>query len=665
MKSANLQRILVFVISCLLLIFCVINMTSHFLVNEWISVVLGSLSFILPGGLLGYLIAGGSKWSWVRFIGVGLPISIALIGIIGVIGRTLHWTIFDICIIWFLLSFILLSFAVLFHLDLTFDISELIGDRRKMFFLMSILLTIGVFIFIAPTTLKKANDILIYNAEVTHYANNQPLDWSEIYLDTGNSALDRFFLSYWTLGQALIVFVSGVHIFEAQLTIQSLLMIYTASAFYVTARLFNYSKLTSGLLVLLQLLIFAILQDNIGKELLTRVIQDKVFAGVSVSTLVLGVCFAIEQNRTRNNILLFCLIFLGLIFIHPIISGFLLGVILVWAIFSIIINRTLYPYIMILLWGAILFSPNFVLRITTDSEDFYEFGSDVESAPSWVKERLWISDDYRFYAPLPEEVHVLTYVLLILGFIANFPSMKHVPLSRIFIAYIIVVSVGLVPFTAWIYGKLISLSHINRIVWIFPYSFITWSILVSLNYKNLYKNQKNNYKVANWFGWGVFLIIIFLFSVKIRDRIEISDTERSILQIDKEMILVGEYFESISSNDDEIVVLSGGSRGFEELVPVATDVVIPVSFNDAQLMAMHTQISLDEAEKRRSRSSSFFSDGHDNEKRLLNLNRYEVNYIVYLKETGSQFVDPLMSEFPNMFQHVFETSLIAVVKYSP
>lgn len=622
-------------------------------------VAIAFLFVLIPGGITGYGLSGGKRWSWIRFVGVGLPISIAYMGILGILARTLHLTISHMSFIWYVMSITGILF-VAYRVQLPSDHkTHLRPEKVTLFYSVIALVIVLMFTVVAPFTMHKTNDILLHDAEVTYFASDQPIDWNEIYFETGNRISDRISLAYWRVTQALMVHLIDVHILTTQLYVSSMLMIFGACSIYVMARLFDHSIQTSVFIVILHYLIFAVLTQvdrQAGDEILTRFIQDKVLAGIGLSPIIYGICYRISQQPTRKLYLLLVLVLFGAIFTHPILAGFAIAVVGLWMLTNSLINRKLRPYLLISLTCILVFSPIAVVRFTTDLE--FNFGDDKVDTEDI---RTWSNEDGSLYAAPPEIVSSVTYVLVFVIGVASLIRFRQGDHERLHLAYVLIVAVGLIPYTAWIYGKIVSVYHVYRVVWIIPYGYAVWYALSA--FASFADNLLPAHSVKLRHYGSILLVAVapLFVASQLARPMEKLPLHLHLININNELIEIGAYLESQTPADERVVVLGDYYLRFRDYVAVISHVAQPVSLCEVRCLMNFTSISEQDASDRLKKTVRFFSGEHDNARRLETIETYKVDYIIYHRDPTQKQLDELFDEYPEVFQQVFETQTFVVV----
>lgn len=626
---------------------------AQVMMPESLRVAIGFVLFVLPGGTLAYAIHGGKRWSWLRFFVIGLPISIGLIGGIGIVARTLHWTIYHMTTIWYGLS-VLGVIAVVLQVELRGLGQMLKGINSQRWVLLGTAITMMMlFSLNAPYTQKTSNDILLHNAEITQHASGEPLTWEEIYFDTGNPISDRISVAYWRVSESLIVHVSGVHILRAQLTISALLMLFLGGAIYLSARLFNFS-VNQGLLV--TTLYFLLLASGVSaqSEIILRLIQDKILAGFGISPVIFGLAYVYFQLPSWRRLAMLGLVILGTIFTHPILAGFSVSVLGGWIVLNVLFQRRLRPYIWVLLLCGVLFLPVIALRATTEMD--FNFGDgeiEVENP-----DRIWINEEGTLYAVNINTVEPIVLLLLVSVAVLSLARVHRQDSDRFFVAVLVVLLIAFIPYTSWIYGRIVSVPHIYRVTWIIPYGLAMAYVFSIVSGRALKVISSTVQRFVVSFGL-VMLVAVVGWSVA---RSEAPNRDASF-QLHHDLLAVGQYLEA--THDTRVVVMGDEAERLHDYLKTTSHIIEPVMFCEERCLVNFTSIHPDEAQQRIRANQIFFYEHSTDAERFKKLNDYAVEYVLYDHQDNRYYMDVFFDTYADNFDEVYQTSTLTLYAYLP
>ena len=82
----------------------VLSISELSFISPWLRVLVGLIVFVLPGGYLFALVPARDAWDIIDFVGYGFAFSVALITLVGLVTRTLAWSIETVEFVWYLLA---------------------------------------------------------------------------------------------------------------------------------------------------------------------------------------------------------------------------------------------------------------------------------------------------------------------------------------------------------------------------------------------------------------------------------------------------------------------------------------------------------------------------------------------------------------------------------
>lgn len=624
----------------------------------WLRIIIAFLFVLAPGGLLVVILI--KQFDWLRFIIYGLPVSIGLIGLIGVVSRFLHVSINEISFLWFMVAVVCVIWLIRYrHIITNFTLPKLTP-----IVIIGILSSLVVMLFFAYWSVigfQRFDDILIYNAEVTYFASLAPLDWQEIYFNTGNLISDRFYFSYWTLFQALMVHISGTHILQLQYVLSAILIFMLGMSVYGLGRDVGFSPQVSLSIVVITYICYRVLmQDTFqpGNILISRTMHDKQVGQFVLFPIVIAIVYRYTQSRGKNWAMLLVLVLVGMFFIHPIATGLTVLVICGWMFLSMLTTREFRPNIYPILMGVAAMLPLVLLRLLTNSESIYDFGVN----PVSYGFTLWVSDDKSLYAPTVSSTGILTYVILMIVGVVSLIRIRSSQ-YRLALSISIVIGIGLFPYTAWFYGRLISTQHIWRNIWIIPYGFmvvliasavgqfVSW-ILVRAHIPDT-KLKSAISPALTLLLLGAPFVVLFGFSDKSLD----IDANQWIHQHD-DLIGIVSYIDE--QHDERVDVL--GDNSVTSLMPTLSYFTRTFMFFSARRMFAFSLLDITEAQDREDRQKRFYVDMLPSEQ-IDTLDRYDVDYLLY-DANKENTIDDLMDRFSSQFEVVIQRGKYVLLRYT-
>ena len=226
----------------------------------WIRVTVAFAVFLLPGAFIFSLVPVGRPRDLIDFAGYGFAISLVVMGFLGLAARTLNWRYDTVETLWIGLSIV--SVAVLLFKVRHRLMTRASVTKSAVGLLLIIAIQLSLFAYSGVLPIAFDYDQHTYNAEVTYFLRDEPLDWQEIYYETGNPISDRFYMSYWTLAQSFVVSISGIHILQAQMVINAIMVPLIAATIYIFGRNLGYDSTTSAIYVLVSLFCYTLLTEQ-------------------------------------------------------------------------------------------------------------------------------------------------------------------------------------------------------------------------------------------------------------------------------------------------------------------------------------------------------------------------------------------------------------------
>ena len=628
----------------------------------WMRVAFAGVLFVLPGGFIFSLIPVRDSWNIIDFAGYGFAISLVLMGILGLLARTLHWTFDLIEIFWY--GLIILG-LIAFSLKMKNRSARLAKFSASSKALLAIIL-VQVLLFAYSGVFVINLDQHTYNAEVTNFLREEPLDWLEIYYDTGNLISDRFYLSYWTLAQSLMVDISGVHILQAQLMINGLMVLLTTVAIYIFARNLGHDPKMALIIVLLSLLCYSVLTQNgrqAGAQFFRRPIQDKLVAGFVLAPITISTAYICAVSRRRFAYIGFALSFLSMMFAHVMMAGFVLVAIGIWCLVRLVLDKQgRLNAIVIGLIAAVIFSPAVLLRLNTDTS-IYNYGDETVSA----RQKVLVDEESGFYIIHPNVAGTLTYTLLLLVSAAIvLRARMRKPFnneSMLMLALALTAGIGLIPYTAWIYGRLVSIPHIIRVLWLLPYGYMLsfvlqtgWDILCSYNPRIRDKTRwlQQDKVVIPFLSLTILVTVILL---NVQRSVDFSRDIVSAFEREEELLEVAEYIES--KHDERVWVL--GSPDYRNVIPSISSKAITLSHFNSLRMILHSGISQEQAAMQIDDNLHFFNSYVSLEEKLSIIDKYDIDYLLF-DPKYSHMMDMLFDFEAGRFELVYAQDSVKLVK---
>ena len=621
----------------------------------WMRVLFACVLFVLPGGFIFSLMPVRDSWDAIDFVGYGFAISLVLMGVLGLLARTFHWTFGFIEIIWHALT-ILCLLAFLFKArNRPARLVKWSGASAALLAIISIQTLL--FAYAGLFSLTQNQDRHTYNAEVPNFLRQEPLDWQEIYYDTGNTISDRLYLTYWMFAQSLIVDVSGVHILQAQFIINSAVIALEVMAIYIFARNLGHRPKAALVVVVLGLLCYSILTQHnpqAGAQFFRRPIQDKLVAGFVLAPIAISTAYIWSASRRRFAGVGFALSLLSMMFVHVMIAGFALVAVGLWCLLRIVFAKQERPNAIVIgLTAAVVFSPAIFLRLNTDMSPYHLLSAE---------HLLWVDEESGLYAIRPDIAGGLTYILLTCV-VFSLMLRPFDNRSALMLAFALTVGIGLIPYTAWIYGRLTTMLHMVRVLWILPYGYMLGFVLQTgcdslcarvPEMKSKIRRLQQDKMAIPLLGLTIILTAVLL---NVQQNVTFSKDISQVIDENEELLEAADYLES---NHNERVWIVG-SPEYRNVIPSISSKAITLSHFHAARMRYLSGLPLDRASMQLDDNSRFYRSSVSLEEKIAILDRYGIDYLLF--DTGySDMIDSLSDFAPGRFEAIYVGDSVKLVK---
>ena len=444
-------------------------------------IIVGLLVLLLPGAYLFVLIPARESWDFIDVLGYGFAYSIALITVLGLITRTLALSIDAVEFIWYLLA--LLGFAAVFFRMRGWPAICMRAHPTTVALFAIVLLQGALYVYAAAVSAARSDDRDRHHAETNSFLRAEPLGWAEPYYETGNPIADRMYLTYWVLAQALVVEISGEPIILARYLIQPFVTIVSIAAMYIFARNLDHSRQVSLLVAILALFAFSLLLGNRNQpasHFLVELIFDKTVVGFALAPLAMSSAYLCYRLRNWRTYFAFALTMFAATCVHSLVAGFAFGIVGIWCLILFLTEADGRRHaVQLASLAAVIFAPAVFLRLTTGDTTIYNFGFEMSKvSTSKILLLDWINplaDDNIVYLIHPQAAGALTYILLAaltLALLARRADSR----TKFISSFVVAAALGLLPYAASLYGRLVSVNHIIRVLWLLPYGYMLYFV---------------------------------------------------------------------------------------------------------------------------------------------------------------------------------------------
>ena len=638
-------------------------------VSPWLRLIVGLLVFLLPGGFLFALVPARESWDLIDFLGYGFAFSIAIITALGLVTRTLALSIDALEFIWYLLA--LLGFASLYRKTRQSAAASLeIRAPAVAIFAIAFALT-AMFahssLFAAPTT----DDQNRHHAAVNGFLRAEPLGWSEPYYESGNPIADRMYLTYWVLAQALVVEISATPILLARYFINPFVMLMTVLGMYIFARNLQHGRAMSLVYIVLGLLAYSLITDigpQAGSQFFVRAVLDKVVSAFALAPIAISSAYLYATSRDRRALFAFLLAMIAAVFVHSILGGFAAVVIGIWCLIRLISESGGRKNALLIgILTVLIMAPALLLRLTTAEKTIYNFAE----VPDDVGRKVFVYDAInplyngnRYFAINSVSAGDITYILVALTLVAA-AARRLDAKSKLMLAFAIAVGIGLAPYTAWIYGRLVSFSHVYRVLWLVPYGYLMGYVLET-GYLILGRRRPDLHQKLRRLGQDRLLVALVVLAFPItahflhsNERVGLSRDIAIAPAGDIEMLEIADYIDA--HHDDRVWVAASPEPEYRNRSIAMHWKVISLSRYSAERMSYYSNLPLERMEIQRADNHLLYRADVPVERKLSIIDRHGIDYLLFPKGYA-WMIDALYQTDKKRFELVYSGETLRLVR---
>lgn len=667
LRVARLPRFYLNVSGLILLAGIALALGDFTQVSPWLRISVALVVFLLPGVYLFILIPARDSWDLIDALGYGFAYSIALVTALGFITRTLALSIDAVEIIWFMLA--LLGFVALIlktrHAEaINLQFSPPIVVICAVIVVLVALCAHSSFFAVATT-----DDQNRHHAVVNGFLRAEPLGWSEPYYETGNRIADRMYLTYWVLAQALVVEISGLPILLARYFINPFAMMMSVAGMYIFARNLQHERRTSLVYVVLGLLAYSLVTDTgpqPGSQFFVRALLDKVLAAFTLAPIAISSAYQFAVAGEKRALFAFALTMCAAVFVHSILGGFAAVVIGIWCLSRFVTESGGRKNAMQTgLLTLVILTPALLLRLSTAEKTIYNF-AEVSAAADG---RLFVFDSInplfagsKFFAIHSRIAGELTYILVALTLLA-LVIRRLDSRSKLMLAYALAICVGLFPYTAWIYGRLVSIAHVSRVLWLIPYGYLL-GFVVDTGYSILVQRWPAGNLLLRRPGYDRALVMLVAMAAPVtvhflqtNERVDFSRDITTATSVDQEWLEIADY---IDARHDERVWVAASMES-RSLAITLNWKVISLSRFTPERMSYYSDIPLEQAEMQQSDNELLFQADVPVDRKLAIIDRYGIEYLLFPKGYA-WIVDGLYQMDKQRFELVYSGETLRLVR---
>lgn len=614
-------------------------------IGTWIRVLIGLLVVLLPGCYLFVLFPARDDWDLADALGYGFAYSLALITLLGLITRTLALSISTVEVIWYLLA--LFGFgAVLLRTRPWRNFKA--RTPHCPIVLASFAITIALLALYAHSSIvmsSNSDDRNFHQATVLGFMNSEALGWSEPFYETGNRIGDQVWLTYWILAQALVMQISGVPILLANYLINPFVVTVSVAAMYVFARNLGHSRKNSLSVVVVSLLALSLIawKGNLaGNQFFVHAHMYQVLAAFALGPVAISSAWLYADTGNRRALWGFALSFLACAFVHSVIGGFVLCIVGLWCLLQFFSNRSGRRQVSeIALLALILFVPSILIRLISTQPTITAFGSG-----GW------------YFGIAPRRAGLLTYLVFVLT--AACALARRDARSKLLLSFLVVIGIGLLPLTAWIYRIVLPDYQIRRVLWLMPYGYMSAYVIGTVwrSISSRYSLQRSTVARLR-LSLLILALPITAYSLQFHSRADFSIDIGSVPEEVSDLLDVAEYIDA--HHDERVWIAASPGDDLRNKVVALHWKAISLSRFSAERMAYYSNLPLAQAAMQRADNFRLYDAAVPVGEKLAIIDRYGIAYLLF--DRGySWMVDALYQTDKERFELMYSGDTLRLVR---
>ena len=313
----------------------------------------------------------------------------------------------------------------------------------------------------------------------------------------------------------------------------------------------------------------------------------------------------------------------------------------------------------------LLFSPAILVRVTTVEKTIYNFAGVTSNSPN----KMFIYDvinpldnGNHFYAINALTAGDLTYVLVVLTLLSILVRRLD-SRSKLMLAYVLAVGIGLLPYTAWLYGRLVSFDHVQRVLWLLPYGYIL-GYVIATGWAVVTNHAPRASRWMERWGTDRFLIVLSALALVVtvlflprNPRVDYSRDIGDVTKGDLEWLEIAEY---IGARHDERVWVAASPESRNRAITLNWQ-GIGLSRYSAERMSYYSNLPFEQAEMQRNDNYLLYQSDVPVEDKLAIIDRYAIDYLLFPKGYA-WMVDALYQTDKQRFELVYSGETLRVVR---
>lgn len=652
--------------------------------TEMLRLGLALFLFMFPGILYFLLIKRDAKilGGALGFLPIGLTFSVAIIGLVGLLGRLLGLSFSSVKLLFFLIGLAGILLMVVFRREIKFDaktitsltLAELKNPALVTALILSFLFTFHDSLFFIDDT--------TYLAYVTNWQYSAKLGFQNLVHDVNVIEHSRFWLAIYPISQSLLSDLSGL---PGVLLLGNYLELFyvpiAVVACYWLGRNLGLSSKASGFAVAIQFSFFAWMLGEelpVGLWFYQNMSEDKLFAVFIIFPVffIFGLEFLLGEKR--ENLWLFIFAGIALVFTHPIMLFYSCCIVLAVGIFALINKKATWRYIFqVGLVVVCLLLPFWVIWFyEAQTQSVVNFDAGEAKVSNNAELFVNVIDD-RFYGLNPEMLkfidleldapawntvyEVFRFMPIIISLIALIIALVHFnkgPFYWYLTVVILLITLATFPYTGWLLGAFVSPRMLSRSSWYMPLGFSAVLILKDIKAwgggKAIFlRGNLNKKRVLNRETMGLLLVFLIALPILLTAILPQVPAYFHLLDHYKQLAQVGDFIEN--QEPDPTIAIGLDYYDAQFLPGVASNVRL-ISFRENNINPHNVFWSEEEYARRieDTKTIRVFDNSVPNEAKCELLAQYTIQ-LVLANEANASLFEESVSDCGYLVSPVFST----------
>lgn len=624
--------------------------------------------FIVPGALLYFLLEDDVLLPLSGILPVGFSLSTMFIGVIGLVGRIMGFSFETVKTLFVLTGLIELVLLMLLKPNLMKQREYFRGAFQDILRNAPLLLAL-----VLATLLTLHDDLFFiddttYLAYLTNWQHSTHLNFNNIVHKVNVIELERFWLSMYPMGQALISNLSGV---PGLLLLGNYLELFLVPLAVITsfwlACTLGLSRKVAGLAALLQISLYAWMTGEhwpVGMWFYQSMGEDKVSAVFLLAPVLFVFVLKFIQRPSKKNLILVFLSGISLTVTHPVILLLSCAIASGMAGFSWVLAKktTLLRFLQLITVFAVSMTPYLVIRLSDNSStDYFPFNAASAATSFLIDKYVRVTGDV-FYGLNPEVLkfmdlplaegslsdlyqlfRLVPVSLALFGGILALRKLKDSPLSWYILSSVSLVLFATIPYTGWILGYFISAILIYRVSWFSPLGLASVVILSSIAHWRKFPSTaavtKRTYHYKQPDRIAMLSLVCFMFVIPILFYGTFPSVPNYFALLDrhKQLARIGAYADQVST--DPVTIIALGYRDTQLLPGISSHATL-ISFREETDLNGHNFFLTTDEIRERVHASNIIRSMDSTvslESRCYSLEKFDVKFIVVQSENVERY----------------------------